>query len=840
MKTALIKDIFREIRKTFGKFVSIFGIVLVGVAFFTGVKSSAPYMKRSADSYFDRTFFFDFKIYSTIGFSKEDVEAVSGVDGIEGASGEYTMNALTTIGTSETVAQLMSCDAGLADDDADNINRLTLLEGRMPENSGECALRYYEMKTFGLELGDKVTFTSGTEADINSSLKTDTYTVVGFVATPYYLSYQYDSASIGSGNVELVAYLPKEDFLSERYTVIYAAAEGAREKNTYDDGYFEITDAVKARLEELGASRAGEAHEALCARAELLTGSAASVPEVNWYVYDRNSHFSYVDYGNCADRMDAIAKVFPVFFYLVAALVCLSTMTRMVDEQRGYIGTLKALGYNKLRIALKYVVYAAAASLTGGAAGCFIGLAAFPRIIFTAWNIVYTIDKMTAEPQALLCVTAVAIAVLVTVASALASCAGELLEMPARLLRPKAPKDGRKIFLEKISFIWKKLSFSHKVTARNLLRYKKRFFMTVIGIAGCTALILAGFGIKDSVAAVAGGQYGEIFGYDLSGVMTAECDKEAFLNEYAENPLVEDVYNVTQLTGKAAKSAADGHSSAAKSINLVSAESAERYADFVATKQNKSGERVLIPERGALVTYKLAKDLGLKKGGTFWVSVDGEKYYEVLVGEIVTMYVGQYVFMRDGYYGEVFGGEPPANTFIAKLTTADEEEQQRLGSEIMSAYPVESISYYDGIAARFDDMISSLDIITVVLIISAALLAFVVLYNLITVNISERIREIATIKVLGFYNSEVAVYVYRENVILSIIGALAGLALGVFLHGYIMDVIEMEDVIFPKRIEWYSYVFSVIITIVFGLLVNAVMYGRLKKIPMVESLKSVE
>lgn len=839
MKTALIKDIFREIRKTFGKFVSIFGIVLVGVAFFTGVKSSAPYMKRSADSYFDRMSFFDFKMYSTIGFSDEDVEAVSGVDGIEGASGEYTMNALTTIGTSETVVQLMSYDVGLSDDDTDNINKLTLLDGRMPEKSGECVLRYYEMKNFGLELGDKITLVSGTDNSMTSSLKTDTYTIVGYVATPYYLSYQYEAASIGSGTVELVAYMPKEDFLSERYTVIYATAEGAKAENTYEDEYFEITDPVKERLEKLGNSRAEEAYNALCAQAELLTGSSASVPEVSWYVYDRNSHYSYVDYGNCGDRMDAIAKVFPVFFYLVAALVCLSTMTRMVDEQRGNIGTLKALGYNKMRIAMKYIVYAMIASLAGGAAGCFIGLATFPRIIFTSWNIVYTIDKMTAEPQPLMCLIAVVIAVLVTVAAALASCVGELLETPALLLRPKSPKNGRKIFLERIGFIWKRLSFSHKVTARNLLRYKKRFFMTVIGIAGCTALILAGFGIKDSVATVAAGQYGEIFGYDISGLMSEDCDGGALLDEYSQNPMVEDIYRVTQLTGKAAKSGSE-HSAASKSVNIISAESAERYADFVTTVQNKSGESVFIPERGALVTYKLAKDLGLKKGDTFSVSAEDGEYHDVLVGEIVTMYVGQYVFMQDCYYEEVFGEEPSINTFIAKLTADDEEEQLKLGSEIMSAYPVESISYYDGIEARFDDMISSLDIITVVLIISAALLAFVVLYNLITVNISERIREIATIKVLGFYNGEVAIYVYRENIVLSIIGALAGLVLGAFLHSYIMDVIEMEDVIFPKQIEWYSYVFSVIITIVFGLIVNAVMYRKLKKIPMVESLKSVE
>ncbi len=839
MRTALFKDIFREIGKSMGRFVSIFGIVLVGVAFFTGVKSSAPYMKRSADSYFDRTSFFDFKMYSTAGFTEEDVEAVSGVDGVKAAAGGYVMNALTTVGTSETVLQLMSYDTEKSESDGDYINKLTVLEGRLPEKSGECVLRYYEMKTFGLELGDSITLVSGTDSGISESLETDTYTVVGFIATPYYLSYQYDAASVGSGSVELVAYIPEADFISERYSVMYALVDGAEGVNTYGDEYFDITDPVKERVEALGDSRAREAYDSMCEQAELLLGTSEGVPEVSWYVYDRNSHYSYVDYGSCGDRMDAIAKVFPVFFYLVAALVCLSTMTRMVDEQRGNIGTMKALGYSKMSIAMKYVVYAILASLLGGVAGCFVGIASFPKIIFTAWNIVYTIDKMTPDPQPLMCILAIAVAVAVTAAAALAACVGGLMETPALLLRPKSPQNGKKVFLERISLIWKRLSFSHKVTARNILRYKKRFFMTVIGIAGCTALILAGFGIRDSISMVAEGQYGGIFRYDISGVMSEDCDREAVLNEYGKAPEVEDIYVVTQFMGKASKTGQKGQS-AEKSINIISAGSGERYGDFVDTRRDKDGESVLIPDDGVLVTYKLAKDMGVKKGGVLYISEDGEEYHGVRVADIVTMYVGQYIFMQDSYFESVFGKEPDNNTFIAKLTTSDEGEQQKLGSRIMEKYPVEGISYYDGIQARFNDMISSLGIITVVLIISAALLAFVVLYNLITVNISERLREIATIKVLGFYDSEVAMYVYRENIVLSIIGSLAGLVLGIFLHGYIMNVVEMDDVIFPKYIKWYSYIFSVVITVVFGLIVNAVMYGKLRRIPMVESLKSVE
>lgn len=844
MKNALFTDTVREIRKSFGRFISIFGIVLVGVAFLTGVRASAPYMKKSADTYFDRSHLLDLKIYSTVGFSDEDVRAVRETEGVSGAAGAYSVNALATINTSELVFQVMSFDVdAAADDSSDYINRLTLKEGRLPENSGECVIRDYEMSKANLQIGDTISLYSGTdEALTDSTLVTSEYTIVGKVSTSYYLSYQYDSASVGSGKVETVIFVPLNDFKGSLlfgdggYNVMYATVDGADEVNTYSDEYFDIINPVRERIEKLGEERCTE----LVSTYESYGGrSPLSGIDVKWYVYDRDSHFSYVDYGNCGDRMEAIAKVFPVFFYLVAALVCLTTMTRMVDEQRQVIGTLKALGYNKLRIAMKYIAYASVASLGGGIAGCIVGLNSFPRIIFMAWNTVYTVEEFAAEPQFILCIIAVAIAVAVTVAAVIAACIGVLMETPALLLRPKSPKNGRKIFLEHIGFIWKRMSFSGKVTARNILRYKKRFFMTVIGIAGCTALILAGFGIKNSVSMVVGGQYGEIFSYDLSGKFGSDTDKEAFMAEYSDNDNIRSVYIDTEYSGVAGNDGISG-GSAQKSVTIVSVDDAQKYSQYVTLTRHQDGEETEIPEDGALITYKMAKDLDLKADDEFYVSTGGDEYHKVRVADIVEMYVGQYVFMQDGYYEQCFGEEAGHNSFIAIVNNEDTEEEQKLGAEMMDKYDIQSISYFSGIQSSFSDMIGSIDIITVVLIISAALLAFVVLYNLINVNISERVREIATIKVLGFYDSEVAAYVYRENVILSVIGSLAGLLLGIFLHGYIMKIIEMDDIVFPRIIFWYSYLISMAITIVFGLLVNLAMYKKLRKIPMVESLKSVE
>lgn len=810
MKKALIKDTFREIKKSFGRFISIFGIVLVGVAFFTGVKSSATHMRNAADNYFDNTNFLDLKIYSSIGFDKDDVETITSVDGIEYAAGINSVEDVTIIDDIEKTIQIFSSDFD------DKINELRLTEGRFPEKEGECVVRDYSISGKPAEIGDEITIT--TEA-----LKNKKYTIVGKVDTPYYLSYQYDSTTVGSGKISDVFYVKADEFVSDRYSAVFATVAGAKEQFCYDDEYFDVVSPVKERIEALET---------------VFKEKYSIIPDVSLFVLDRNSHFSYVDYGNCADRMDAIAKVFPVFFYLVAALVCLTTMTRMVDEQRGNIGTLKALGYSKTSIAMKYVIYALMASLSGGLIGCVVGLNTFPKIIYSSWNIVYTVRDFTRVPELTLCIAAVAIAVGVNVFATMSACMSELIETPALLLRPKSPKNGKKVFLEHIPFIWKRLNFSKKVTARNILRYKKRFFMTVIGIAGCTTLILAGFGIKNSVSLVADEQYGDIFKYDMSGKLGDSVDREEFYDKYINDEGVSDLFLLATHSSIAKKT--DEPGAKEKKVSFVIVPDGKRYNEFTELTDNKSGENVVINDEGAVITYKLAKDFNVGIGDSIFVGYEDEQYYEVKVSNIVKMYVGQYVFVSDKYFEEITGNEYESNFFISTLNIKDEEEQQKFGSAMMDEYDISNVSYYDGIAANFNKTISSLSIITVVLIVSAGMLAFIVLYNLINVNISERIREIATIKVLGFYDREVASYVYRENNILCVIGALVGLGLGKLLHSYIMIVIEMDDVIFPKTIFWQSYIFAFVITIVFGILVNYSMYKRLKNIPMVESLKSVE
>lgn len=810
MKKALIKDSLREIKKSFGRFISIFGIVLVGVAFFTGVKSSATHMRAAADRYFDNTNFLDLKIYSNIGFDSDDIEKIKATSGVKNAVGINSVEDVTVIDEIEKTVQIFSSDF------TDKINELRLTEGRFPEKEGECVIRDYGIGRSSADIGTEIELT--TEA-----LKNKKYTIVGKVDTPYYLSYQYDSTTVGSGKISDVFYIAEDEFVSDRYSAVFATVEGADLVNCYDDEYFDIIEPVKDKVTDLKAD---------------FSKKYSMISNYSLFVLDRNSHFSYVDYGNCADRMDAIAKVFPVFFYLVAALVCLTTMTRMVDEQRGVIGTLKALGYGKFNIAMKYVSYALSASVLGGIIGCVIGLNTFPKIIYTAWNIVYTVRDFHRVPEIALCIGAVAIAVGVNVFATLAACISGLVETPALLLRPKSPKNGKKIFLEHIPFIWKHMNFTKKVTARNILRYKKRFFMTVIGIAGCTALILAGYGIKNSVSLVANEQYGEIFAYDISGSIGENVDRTQFLTEYSEDERFDKLMLIGTYSSTAKASNMPGSNE--KNASFVIIPDASKYNELTNLKDNKTGQNIMIPDEGAVITYKMAKDFGISVGDSIFVGYEDDVFYELKVSKIIRMYIGQYVFVSDKYFEKITGEKYKSNFFVSNLNISDETEQQKLGTEMMEKYDISNISYYDGIASNFNKTISSLSLITIVLIVSAGLLAFVVLYNLINVNVSERIREIATIKVLGFYDREVASYVYRENVILSIIGAVVGLGLGKILHSYIMIVIEMDDVIFPRTIFARSYLFAFVITIVFGIIVNYSMYKRLKNIPMVESLKSVE
>ena len=557
-----------------------------------------------------------------------------------------------------------------------------------------------------------------------------------------------------------------------------------------------------------------------------------------WMVTDREDLPEYTDYGDNADRLRNIGQVFPVIFFLVAALISLTTMTRMVEEQRTQIGTLKALGYKKSAIAAKYICYAFFATLLGSVLGMLIGEKIIPYIIITAYGIMYhnVANTISIDYQPGFALIASAASVVCTVGATLFASGKELQETPASLMRPPAPKEGKRVLLERLTFIWKHLSFSWKSTIRNLFRYKKRLIMTVFGIAGSMGLMLVGFGIQDSISDIAAIQYRELQHYDGMVIEDSDATEEEHeeLFEYMkENEQIAHC-NRVQMTKI---SAPKGSSSV--SIYLFVPESLSEFAKDVTLKNRITGETYELTDEGAAISEKTASLLGLKVGDMIPLK-KGDKEYKVRVAVITENYMSHYLYMTPRVYEQTFGEKPEYENIVFTMQEDCKDDLEMAGTRIL-AYPgALSISYTSSLASQVDRMLSTLDAVILVLIVSAGMLAFVVLYNLNNINITERQRELATLKVLGFYDGEVSQYVLRENVILTVLGIMFGAVFGILIHRYVITTVEVDAVMFGRNIKLLSFLYSGILTSIFSIVVNGVMHFKLKTIDMVESLKSVE
>lgn len=1073
-KNAFMKDVIGDIKKSKGRFFSIFAIIALGVAFFSGIKVSPIDMKKTADKYYDDYNFMDLTLYSTLGFTDEDIEEIGKINGVLDVFPTYSLDAITTIDSSESVLKVM----GIPLNNNDYINKYKVVEGRLPEKPSECVIEAGKLESLNLSIGSKISLTSGTSDSLSDKLENLEYEVVGKVQTPYYLSFQKGTSSIGSGKVSSFIVIPQENFKIPAYTEAYVTVDGAKKLNSYSNKYFNLIDTVKDPLEELGDDRAsiryneivseankkindsknelenqkkkgqeeldkaknkleesevalkdGESEitkkenefnisimqaenqislseykindgksalesakktfeiEKSSAEKQINTGKstlstlkdtkagldtkinevelalkAANIPEVeknrltielealtksrdevsngieyisneiqsgeeklrlaeieiknkenelvngekllnekksqletskkealsqfessklklksgkeelekgkkeyeksketfereissaeakikkaendvksieepSWYVLDRNSHYSYVDYKSNADSIGKLAKIFPVFFFLVAALVCLTTMTRMVDEQRINIGTLKALGYSKYKIVSKYIIYSFSASFLGSILGLAIGLTVFPTVIFNAYGIMYTLPKVELEFNIPIAISITIISILVTTLSSFFACYKELVETPSSLMRPKAPKDGKRILIERINFIWSKLSFIGKVTIRNIFRYKKRFFMTVFGIAGCTALIVTGFGIKDSIKTIVDKQFGEIFKYNL----TINIDKDA--SDLEKKDIFSDISNISgvdnllMIQSESAKIVTDNGD---KDIYIVTPESLDKLENFIDLKNRVTKEKIKLNNDGIILSEKAAKQSKVKVGDEVNVKVNNKETL-LKVSGISENYSFNYAYISSKYYKEKFDIDSNFNSLLVR--TSGIEDEDSFSKSIMDKPIVKSVSFNTSIKENFDNTIKSLNYVVLIMIISAGALAFVVLYNLTNVNISERMREIATIKVLGFYDNEVSAYIYRENIILTLFGIIFGEFLGIFLHRFIMLTVEIDTMMFGRSIDLLSFIMSALLTAIFAVLVNIVMYYKLKRVKMVESLKSVD
>ncbi|MHB1485911.1 MAG: FtsX-like permease family protein [Saccharofermentanales bacterium] len=558
------------------------------------------------------------------------------------------------------------------------------------------------------------------------------------------------------------------------------------------------------------------------------------IEKPKWYVLDRNANVSYVSFSENSKKVAAIATVFPIFFLLIAALIALTTMTRMVEEERTQIGTLKALGYSKSVIMYKYIAYCGTASLLGSIIGLTAGFALLPGIIWNAYAFSYHLPVFIAQFNIVFALIATALAILCTVGATVFACYHALKEKPASLMLPRAPKAGKRIFLERIHFIWSKLKFSHKATARNLIRNKKHFFLTVIGIAGCTALILTGFGLRDSVGSIANTQFNKIIRYNLIIEKKDTSDPDSikvFLNDPS---IVKSYLEISDDSGHAIN----------KDENIETSvyvpKDPSKFNEYILLNNRTSGKAIGFNDNAVVVTEKLASALKIKTGSTFKIeNTDGKTADFILTG-ITENYVGSYIYIHPAEYARAFGSIKSYDTYLVKSLIRNSGDQDAFLTSIIASGDISNAEFVSQTRKSYDDLLSTMDFVVLVLIFAAGALAVIVLYNLTNININERRKELATLRVLGFHNKEVGAYIFRETSILTIVGAAAGLLLGVLLHFFVITRAESTDLMFGRNLSALSFILSAAFTFLFSIIVNLIMYKKLKKIEMVDSMKAID
>lgn len=890
MKGTYWKMLRRAITGSMGRFLAIFAIVALGTGFFAGLIATAPDMRLAVDAYYDEAQVMDLRLMSTLGLTDDDAETVAKVDGVEAVMPAYSADVLTAEGThADVVTRLHS----LPEEGEVWLNRVTLLEGRMPEAADECVAvrqKFGEPPAVGA-----IVEVQGEE----TTLRFSAFTVVGIVDSAWYFSIDKEYAAVGNGTVAQVLYAPRAAFVAEAYSTLYVQVAGAADKAAfsaeYDDTvtavaerlraqtdalaqrrYDEVTAPAREELEEARAALSQQKEEAAKrfaeteqtiallrqsgnavaleeaqrayeaaqeetqrhladAEAQIADAQAAldAVKQPTMYVQDRAEAIAaYAGFDANCEKVSAIAAVFPAFFLLVAALVALTTMTRMVEEERGQIGVLRALGYGKGAVMLKYLLYAWTATLTGAALGLSAGMFLFPRAIYQAYGIMYRQPPLTTPFRWDYALIIGIAALLCTGLATLSACARVLHERPARLMMPKAPKAGKRVFLEYLP-LWRHLSFLHKVTARNLLRYKKRFFMTAIGVAGCTALLLTGFGLHDSIAGIVGRQYDELCHYNLTAVFSSA---EALAGETGAAVRADERIARSLVVSQESADAQSGD--ATQTVYLFVPQDTAEMADFFTLRERLSGEEHTVDDAAALLTEKAAERLGVSAGDTVTVTRTDGRRAEIPVGGVVENYIYSYLYVSPTLYQQVFGDAPAYKTLL--LQERDDTVESGLREDMLATGDVSAVMSVADVRASFSDLLKSLDYIVMILILSAGLLAFVVLYNLTNINITERQRELATLKVLGFYDGETAAYIYRENGVLTLIGTLVGLVGGIFLHRFVVRTAEVDMVMFERVIHPLSFLWAALLTLVFAALVDVVMLRRLRHIDMVESMKSGE
>lgn len=978
----LMKDFFRELKINFARFFSLFLIVALGVAFYTGIRAAAPDMRATADNYLDQQNFMDLRLVSTLGLRETDLARIEALDLIDSVMPALTADVYLLTNDDTPVVRIHD----LLDADQAILNKPLLISGRWPESENEVVVDEELLVRGDFEIGDTLTL----DLPEDSIFKTSAVEVVGSVLSPAYLSLEREPTSLGTGTLSYFIYAPHASFDVDYYTDIYVTIQGARELPTYSDAYEELVkeagddieglfpawiaerrdelvlearseldphiqdlaDAREEAEEEFAGNRSelddagqilinGQAeideglegleelklmHEQLSlsgdtAQAAVIQGQIdaitidlenaqaevdqglreleeaetaynealteaedefakaqkeideaeaeiADIPQGEGLVLNRDTNIGIVTYGENSNRIEAIGQVFPLIFFLVAALISLTSMSRMVEDERTQIGTLKALGYSNRQIFNKYLYFALLASLSGGLLGGFFGLYFFPYVIINAYGTLYRIPEIIIMIYPDIITLGVLFACISTISGVIIAAVPDTRLSPASLMRPPAPKPGKRIWLESVKPVWKRLSFSYKVSLRNMFRYKKRLFMTLFGIGGCTALLLTAFGLRDSVNAVVDDQFANVFHYDLSVQLDDESNDigsstiQAALDKVEGDTVTLNAYGqeISVLASDADLSLPLRELTFTSGVSILVAEDRDDFKEMISLSSTGRKKDFDLPDDAAVITSKLADRLDVKAGDSINISrfqgisgsavtngsdetVFGENTV-VKVGAVTENYLGHFIYMSHNYLKTLenvhLDNLQWNNIYVRNDRINDSETADALAIDLLDIDEVSQVNFVQAQAENFSQSMETLDSVIVIIIFAAGLLAVLVLYNLNNINISERRREIATLKVLGFNRNELANYIYRENIFLMLIGILLGLVGGIFLHRYLITTVEVDLTHFGRIIKPLSWLYSIVLTIVFSLGVNFAMYNKIQKTDMVESLKSIE
>ena len=769
---AITKDAFREIKSRFKIFLSIMVMSFLGVGFYTSIKATGPSMQKTANKTLKDVNFYDIAFTNYQGLTEDDLKEIKKNNKFEDVVGVFDSDALGEVKNVKYVFKVLEIN--------NKINKITVTKGRLPKNNKECLIDENE------------------KVKIGATIKLDSYyyketelKVVGYANSPLYLAEDRDQTKLGSGEINYNIYIDKDNINVPIYSSIYATLKD--DYNIFSSKYEKEINKIKDKYED------------------------------DYIVLKQEDNYGFKSYSDDTNRINNIGKLFPFIFFLIATLISLTSMTRMVEEQRGLIGILKALGYTGKQISRKYIIYASLASIIGGILGLFVAMNTIPQIIYSMYQLMYKTGDFLIDYNWKVSIEGMLISYLCIIGATYYACKKELEIKPALLMRPKAPKAGKRVLLEYIPFIWNKLNFTTKVTFRNMFRYKKRFLMTIIGIGGCTGLIFAGYALQGSVKNVLPYQYGKIFKYDINVIASSNLTEEdkKYINDH------QDVKGSILLNAQSAK-IDDYDKFILMTVN-------DDIYNFINIRDYKTKEKLDI-NKGLIVSQKMASLNGIEVGEYVNLINKDDKKIKIKVTGICENYLEHYAYISEELYEEKFKTELTYNSALINSS----KDTKKLNKYLLENEKIINTILTKDVKTRMDKTLDKFGVVVWVLIICAGALALAVLYNLANVNINERIRELATIKVLGFYNKEVYEYVERETKILTLFGIILGFGLGYSLNTFILKTCELDVFMFPTDVGIMVFVYASVITVIFTMMVNVLTYFSLKKIDMIESLKSVE